>query len=207
MILKSGGDHRLTRTVGGSTETYSYDDGDRLQFASVGGTAVNTYGYDAAGRTTLVVSSSGTTTLAYDAEGRAVSVSGPGVSQTNSYNGLDTRVSSVTNSVTNTFLRDGAYVTDPVVKDSNATYTSGISERRSGTTKHLSHNLKSVDSQTTTAQSVAASRVYDAFGNVTSSTGTFVGPFGYGGAFGCQEEATGLKLLPTGCMIHPLSGS
>jgi len=97
--------------------------------------------------------------------------------------------------VTNTFLRDGAYVTDPVVKDSNATYTPGISERRSGTTKHLSHNLKSVDSQVTTGQSVAASRLYDAFGNVTSSTGTFVGPFGYGGGFGYQEEATGLKLL------------
>jgi hypothetical protein len=44
-------------------------------------------------------------------------------------------------------------------------------------------------------QSVTASRVYDAFGNVSSSTGTFVGPFGYGGGFGYQEDATGLKLL------------
>ncbi len=135
--------------MGGSTETYSYGDGDKLQSVSVGGTAVKTYGYDAAGRTTSVVSSSGTTTLSYDAEGRAVSISGPGISQTNSYNGLDTRVSSVTNSVTNTFLRDGAYVTDPVVKDTNATYTPGISERRAGTTKQFSHSLKSVDSQTT----------------------------------------------------------
>ncbi len=123
MILKSGGEHRLTRTVGGSTETYSYDDGDKLQFAFVGGTAVNTYGYDAAGRTTSVVSSSGTTTLSYDAEGWAVSISGPGVSQTNSYNGLDTRVSSVT---------------APVVKDSNAYNTQGISEHRSGATKQQS---------------------------------------------------------------------
>jgi RHS repeat-associated protein len=37
--------------------------------------------------------------------------------------------------------------------------------------------------------------MYDAFGNVSSSTGAFVGPFGYGGGFGYQEDATGLKLL------------
>jgi RHS repeat-associated protein len=38
-------------------------------------------------------------------------------------------------------------------------------------------------------------RTYDAFGNVVSSSGTWNGPFGNGGAFGYQEDATGLKLL------------
>lgn len=38
-------------------------------------------------------------------------------------------------------------------------------------------------------------RDYDAFGNVTSATGSWVGPFGYAGGFGYQEDATGLKLL------------
>ena len=42
---------------------------------------------------------------------------------------------------------------------------------------------------------VSASRTYDAFGNVLSSTGTHLGPFGNGGGFGYQEDATGLKLL------------
>jgi RHS repeat-associated protein len=40
-----------------------------------------------------------------------------------------------------------------------------------------------------------ASCGYDAFGNVVSSTGAWQGPFGYGGPFGCQEDATGLRLL------------
>ena len=42
---------------------------------------------------------------------------------------------------------------------------------------------------------MVASRQYDAFGNVASSTGTWTGPFGYAGGFGYQEDATGLKLL------------
>ncbi len=115
---------------------------------------------------------------------------------------------SVTDSVTNSFLRDGDYVTDPVVKDSNATYTPGISERRSGTTKLLSHNLKSADSQTTTGQSIAASRVYDAFGNVVSSTGTFLGPFGYGGGFGYWTAPFFFlieksRVPPSFCLVMP----
>jgi hypothetical protein len=51
------------------------------------------------------------------------------------YNGLDTRVSKVENSVSTTFVRDGAYVTDPVIRDTNAVYTPGISEIRGGSTR------------------------------------------------------------------------
>jgi RHS repeat-associated protein len=142
-----------------------------------------------------VVSSAGTTTLTYDVEGRATSISGPGISQTNVYNGLDTRVSKVENSVSTTFVRDGAYVTDPVIRDTNAVYTPGISEIRGGSTRFYHSGLKNVSDQSNGSQSVTASRVYDAFGNVASSTGTFVGPFGYGGGFGYQEDGTGLKLL------------
>ncbi len=190
-----GNGNRLTRTVGGVTETYAYDDGDKLLSVSVGGSAIKSYGYDAAGRTTSVVSSAGTTTLAYDFEGRATSISGPGVSQSNLYNGLDTRVGSTTNSVARTFLRDGAYVTDPVLSDGAATYTPGVSERRGSATTFLHNGLKNADAQSGTGQTVIAARQYDAFGNVASSTGTWTGPFGYAGGFGYQEDATGLKLL------------
>lgn len=100
-------------------------------------------------RTTSATTSAGTTTISCDFESRATSISGPGISQSNTYNGLDTRVSSTTNSVSNTFLRDGAYVTDPVVKDSNATYTPGLYERRAGSTRQLHHNLKNTEAQTT----------------------------------------------------------
>ena len=134
-------------------------------------------------------------TFAYDFESRATSITGPGISQTNVYNGLDTRIGSTKNSVAQTYLRDGAYVTDPVLKDSSATYTPGVSERRGSVTAFLHSGLKNADAQTGTAQTVSATRRYDAFGNVVTSTGIWNGPFGYAGGFGYQEDATGLKLL------------
>jgi RHS repeat-associated protein len=190
-----GNGNRLTRAVNGVTEVYAYDAGDKLLSVSVGGVVVRSFGYDAAGRTTSVVSSAGTTTIAYDYRGRATSIVGPGVAQTNVFNGLDTRVGSTTNSVSRTFLRDGAYVTDPVLADGAAVYTPGVSERRGGVTTFLHSGIKNAEAQTSTAQTLTATRTYDAFGNVVSSTGTWQGPFGYGGPFGYQEDATGLRLL------------
>lgn len=93
------------------------------------------------------------------------------------------------------FLRDGAYVTDPVLTDRAATYTPGVSERRGAATTFLHSGLKNADAQSGTTQTVAATRQSDAFGNLASSTGTWNGPFGYAGGFGYQEDATGLKLL------------
>jgi RHS repeat-associated protein len=112
-----------------------------------------------------------------------------GASQTDVFNGLDTRVGSVTNSVPRTFLRDGAYVTDPVLTDGAASYTPGISERRGAATTFLHSGLKNADAQSGTAQTLSATRTYDAFGNVLSTSGSWQGPFGY------QEDATGLRLL------------
>jgi RHS repeat-associated protein len=187
--------NRLTRTVNGVTETYLYDAGDKLLSVSVGGVVVRSFGCDTAGRTTSVVTSAGTTTLTYDYRGRATSIVGPGVAQTNLFNGLDTRVGSTTNSVPRTFLRDGAYVTDPVLTDGAAFYTPGVSERRGGVTTFLHSGLKNAEAQTSAAQTLSATRTYDAFGNVISGSGAWQGPFGYGGPFGYQEDATGLKLL------------
>jgi len=190
-----GNGNRLTRTVNGVTESYAYDDGDKLLSVSVGGNVVKTYGYDVAGRTISVVSSAGTTTLTYDLESRATIIVGPGVSQSNVYNGLDTRVSSTTNSVGRTFLRDGVYVTDPVLSDGTATYTPGVSERRGTATTFLHSGRKNADAQSMVGQTVTASRQYDAFGNILASTGTWNGGFGYAGVFGYQEDGSGLRLL------------
>ena len=109
--------------------------------------------------------------------------------------GLDIRVGSTTNSVSRNFLRDGAYVTDPVLAYGAAIYTPGVSERRGAATTFLHPGLKNADAQSRTTQTVAATRQYDAFGNLASSAGTWNGPFGYGGSFGYQEDATGLRLI------------
>jgi RHS repeat-associated protein len=186
--------NRLTKTLGGVTETYAYDSGDKLT-AITGGSNPRTFGYDAAGRTTSVVTGSGTTTLSYDYESRITSISGPGLSASYSYNGLDTRVSKTENSVDKTFLRDGDYVTDPVLSDGSATFTPGISERRGSTTTFSHSGLKNASFQSGSSQTVSAERTYDAFGLVVSSSGTWQGPFGYAGGFGYQEDVSGLKLL------------
>jgi RHS repeat-associated protein len=45
-------------------------------------------------------------------------------------------------------------------------------------------------------QTTSATKQYDAFGNETTSTGTWQGPFQYGGSFGDQTDGdSGLKLL------------
>jgi RHS repeat-associated protein len=143
------------------------------------------------------VSSAGTTTLAYDYEGRISTITYPSTAtNTFTYNGLDTRVSKVDSAGTATYKRDGAGVTAPVLSDASAVYTPGISERRSSTTTYLHSGLKNADSQSGTGQTIAATKQYDAFGNVLSSTGTWKGPFSYAGSFGYQEDAdSSLKLL------------
>ena len=192
-----GNGNRLTRTVGGVTEDYTYDDADKLQNVKIATVTQKSYGYDTAGRTTSVVSGAGTTTLAYDYEGRISTITYPSTAtNTFTYNGLDTRVSKVDSAGTSTYKRDGAGVTAPVISDGGATYTPGISERRSTTTTFLHNGLKNADSQSGTGQTVTATKQYDAFGNTLTSTGTWKGPFGYAGSFGYQEDAdSSLKLL------------
>lgn len=179
------------------TENYAYDDAYKLSTVKIGGVTQKSYGYDTAGRTTSVVSSAGTTTLAYDYEGRISTIMYPSsATNTFAYNGLDTRVSKVDSAGTSTFKRDGAGVTAPVLSDGGATYTPGISERRSSTTTFLHSGLKNADSQSGTGQTVTATKQYDAFGNVLANTGTWKGPFGYAGSFGYQEDVdSSLKLL------------
>ncbi|MCC6351039.1 MAG: hypothetical protein KJZ62_11040 [Fimbriimonadaceae bacterium] len=189
--------NRLTRTVNSVTEDYVYDDADKLLEVNVGQQTVKEFTYDSAGRTTAVETSAGTTSLTYDYESRVTGITYPSQS-TNSftYNGLDTRVGMTDSGGSKTFLRDGVSVTSPVLLDGSADYTPAISERRSSTTTFYHAGIKNGDSQTSTGQSVTGSIQHDAFGNVASSSGTWSGPFAYGGPYGYQSDPdSGLKLL------------
>jgi RHS repeat-associated protein len=170
--------------------SYTYDLADKMLTAGA-----KSYTYDAAGRTVGINAPGGTTTLTYDYESRVTAITGPGINETHTYNGLDTRVGTVQGGVSRTFVRDGSYVTDPVLRDGQATYTPGVSERRGGVSTWSHSGLKNVDAQTTSVGAIAATRVYDAFGAELSATGTWKGPFGYAGGFGYQEDSSGLKLL------------
>ncbi len=189
--------NRSTRTLNGTTETYAYDSADKLTSISVGGSTVKSFGYDAAGRTTSITYSGVATNIAYDYEDRITSISRSGVTtNTFGYNGLDTRVSKVDSTGTATYKRDGADVLAPVLGDGAAVYTPGISERRSSTTRYIHSGIKNVEVESNTSQTISASRQYDAFGTITSSSGTWYGAFGYGGEFGYQEDGDyGVRLL------------
>ncbi|ARU42624.1 hypothetical protein CCB81_00015 [Armatimonadetes bacterium Uphvl-Ar2] len=172
------------------TASYTHDLADKMLTAGA-----KSYTYDAAGRTVGINAPGGTTTLTYDYESRVTAITGPGINETHTYNGLDTRVGTVQGGVSRTFVRDGSYVTDPVLRDGQATYTPGVSERRGGVSTWSHSGLKNADAQTTSVGAIAATRVYDAFGAELSATGTWKGPFGYAGGFGYQEDSSGLKLL------------
>jgi RHS repeat-associated protein len=186
--------------LGGVQETYNNDDGDKLASVTWAGGS-KSYTYDGAGRRKTETVGASTTNYTWDFESRIKEISKTGMTtNTMVYNGLDTRVGKTDSSGPRTYSRDGAYVTDPALRDisSNGTtfFTPGISERRSNSSRYLHSGIKNADSRTTTGTSVEANRSYDAFGNVISSTGTWQGFFGYAGGFGYQEEPdTGLKLL------------
>ncbi len=189
--------NRLTKTLGGVTQTYNNDNGDKLTSITQGGNTVKSFLYDNAGRRTSMTENSVTTTYTWDMESRIKQITRSGVTtNTFAYNGFDARTSKTDSLGTNTYKRGGAGVTSPVLSDSNATYTPGISEKRGGTSKFNHSGLKNTDSQTLTDKTIAATREYDAFGNVIASSGTWNGPFGNAGGFGYQEDPdNGLKLL------------
>ncbi|GIV03361.1 MAG: hypothetical protein KatS3mg015_2191 [Fimbriimonadales bacterium] len=84
----------------------------------------------------------------------------------------------------------------PVVADSQAVYTPGISERRGSASRFYHGDIKNFVEQADSSGQIVSSQQYDAFGNPVSSTGTWSGPFAYGGRFGYQSDSdTSLSLL------------
>jgi hypothetical protein len=143
-----------------------------------------------------VVSGGVTTTLSYDYESRLTQVqTGSTVTFTAGYNGLDTRYWKNEGAGYVSNVRAGAGVTDPMLREANAVYTPGVSERRGSTATFFHSGLKDATAQTSTSQTLTSTRVYDAFGMVVSSTGTWKGPFGYAASAGYQEDSTGLQFL------------
>jgi RHS repeat-associated protein len=183
--------------VNGVTEVYTYDAADKLLNVKVNGIVVKSFTYDLAGRTTGITDAGGTTTFSYDYEDRVTSIARLGMT-TNAfaYNGFGARVSKTDSGGSNTYLRASSGLIGSIVADSGATYTPGVSEKR-GTTSTFCHaDIKNSVAQTSTTQTVVASKQYDAFGNEVSSSGAWQGPFQYGGAFGYHTDTDyGLKHL------------
>ena len=113
-----------------------------------------------------------------------------------SLDGLYSGIGSTDACAGKSFKRDGVGVTAPVLSDGAAVYTPGVSESRGGVKTYFHQALKNTDLQSDSAGAVTATRLYDAWGNVVSSTGSWASPFGNAGRFGYQEDPdSGLKLL------------
>jgi RHS repeat-associated protein len=129
------------------------------------------YTWDFENRLTQVVNPGvGTTTFRYDPFGRRIQKSGP-LGTTN-------------------YLYDGDNSTEEIDQGGNilARYArttnidEPLSELRSGTTNFYEEDVvSSTTSLTNTSGSIAATYLYDSFGNLTASSGTLTNPFQYTG--------------------------
>ncbi len=98
---------------------------------------------------------------------------------------------------TYSYFCDGATPGSPVLSDSHATYTPGLSESRGGTSSYYANdrlgNLWTRDPASGKFQLTCED--FSGFGTPTSG-GAAGSPFGFGGANGCQSDAdTGLVLM------------
>jgi RHS repeat-associated protein len=187
--------NRLTKVLNGVTESYTYDNANKLLTA---GSKV--YAYDNAGNTTSVTWSGGSRTLSWDAESRLKSSTSAGFTVNYSYNGIGQRVTK-SGAATATYVLGDDSIDAEVLSDGSATYAHGVaglvSENRGGVSKvYHSDALGSVRALTNTSGTVTDTRSRDAFGNVTTTTGTTPTAFGFVGGLGYQQDAeTGLMRL------------
>ena len=180
--------------LGGVTDTYTYDNNDKLT-----STSSKTYGYDLNGNCTSVkVGAANPTLLTYDIENRVTGITYPaGATNSFVYNGEDLRTKKTDSAGTKTYKTAGSSPASPVLSDGAATYTPGLSERR-GTTSSFYHSdaLGSTRGITGSTQAATDSTLYDGFGMTVSRTGTNPTPFGFVGASQYQTDSdSGLQLL------------
>ena len=191
--------NRTNRTVNGLSETYTVDDADKLTsvtWSSGGNNYSKNYSYHYSGRVTgITYKTNGVTTssetLGWNKENRLISRG----SDTFTYNGLNTRTAKTDGGGSFTYKRAGAEQTSPILYDGSANFLPGVSEKRSGTTTFLHSGIKNGLLQTNSTQTNTATNRYDAFGKVLSATGTWNGPFGYGGKFGYQTDDVDMQPL------------
>ena len=173
-------------------------------------TKTKTYGYDSNGNCTSVGVNTGSgnqnTSLTYDVENRLTGITYPSTSSdTYAYNGNGMRTKKTDSGGTFNYVCDGTTPGSEVLSDGAATYTPGISERRSGASSFYHNDGDgSVGTVTNASQSVTSSKKYDAFGNVVPVSGSGTGPFrpaplttypfGFKGAQQAQTDSSGLIL-------------
>jgi len=150
-------------------------------------TGATSFGYDTRGnRTTLTPPSGGATILTYDQANRLTAY---GTAGSYSYNGDGLRMSKTANGTTSQYLWDSSAGLPLVVKDGSTAYVYGPGglplEQINGTIALWLHHdqLGSTRLVTNASGSSQATYVFDAFGNLTASSGTVTNPFQFAGQY------------------------
>lgn len=138
----------------------------------------------------------------YDDADRLTAASGPGFSDTFTYNGLGLRVTKNDSTGGYSALCDGVSPASPLLSDGHLTFTPGISQTQGTGNGYATHfyiadvagNLKGMTDGTD--QGFSDGFNWDAWGNSMSHGGSTAAPLGYGEENGYQTDTdTGLKLL------------
>jgi RHS repeat-associated protein len=171
--------------------TYSYNASNELTAASN-----RSYSYDANGNT---LSDAQGRSFTWDFENRLTQAVNPGVGTTNfRYDPFGRRIQKSGPNGTTNYLYAGANIVEEVdaVGAALSRYTYGpnidepLAELRSGTMSYYQvDGLGSITSLTSSSATVATNYAYDAFGNLSASTGSTVNPFRYTGRESDSETA------------------
>jgi large repetitive protein len=198
--------YQLSQVTQGTTttESYSYDAvGNRLSSLGMSPYVYNssneltstpsaTFTYDGNGNTLTKTDSNGTTTYNWDFENRLTAVVLPGTNGTVSfaYDPFGRRIQKNSSSATTNYLYDNSNTVEEIGATGTllARYIQGtgvdepMAELRGVTTGYYQQDgLGSVTSMTGATGSQLNSDIYDSFGDLTASTGSFGNPFQYTG--------------------------
>jgi len=195
--------YQLTGVTGSSSESYTYDPvGNRLSSLGVPSYSYNnsnqltstsaaSFTYDNSGNTLTKSVGVGTTTYTWDFENRLISAQTPSQGTvTFKYDPFGRRIQKSSSSGTTNYLYDGMNAVEEVDASGNevaryaqdAGLDAPLAQLRSGTTSYYEQDgLGSITSVSGNTGTLANTYTYDAFGNLTASTGSLGNPFQYTG--------------------------
>jgi RHS repeat-associated protein len=196
-------------TIG--SDTYSYNAADELEKATLKKATAITYSYNEVGERTKTEPASGpATSYGYDQAGNLTSVTRPkgsetpAIEDTYAYNGDGLRTSQTISGTTSYLAWETGEELPLLLNDGTNSYIYGAGglpvEQISGagTVLYLHHDQQgSTRLLTGSTGAKEASFTYDAYGNLTSSTGTATTPLGYDGQY--TNSDTGLIYLRARC--------
>lgn len=202
--------NRLTQITNGSNATsLGYNAGSQLtSVKAIGGTT--TYGFNSEGdRTSVTPPSKAAVTYTYDQAGRLTGVTAAGLAAAYSYNGNGLRMSKTVNGMAEQFSWDQSGSLPLVIQDGSTNFIYGPGgitlEQLSGTTpEYFMHDWQgSTLGLASTNGAIAASYSFDAYGNLTASTGSASTPLLFQGQY--LDSETGFYYLQAR-YYDPLTG-